>query len=237
MKLHGVAFVVINVVIFCYWPIKNSVINSYVKQYESWDIASELTTYKTKLHNQSLESYNNASTLILKYDLIELLFMLNQEIHSTTFKTLDSLIKIYNENNAPPYFANYNISEIITSNQYPSEFESILKKLVIIDFAEHVYLSSLGCNFILDRFCVIKIPNNAPVSKYCVFGLASSFDSENTFGNYLVIGNNTILDPLEVPYKLSSPFDSTTLIHKYVKLYNQKDSLISTYKTKIIDLN
>lgn len=73
MKLHSVVFVVINVVIFCYWPLKNSVINSYVKQYESWDIDSELTTYKTKLHNQYLESYNNASKLILKYDLIELL--------------------------------------------------------------------------------------------------------------------------------------------------------------------
>lgn len=237
MKLHSLIFVAINVIIFCYWPIKNSVLSSYAKQYESWDIATDITTYKTKLKKQSLESYNNASTLILKNDLLELLFMLNQEIYSTPFTTLDSFIKIYNENNAPPYFANHNISEIITSNQYPSEFESILKKLAIIDFAEHVYLNSLGCNFILDRFCVIKIPNNAPVTKYCVFCLASSFDSENTFGNYLVIGNETILDPLEVPYKLTSPIDSTTLIHKYVKLYNQKDSLISTYKTKIIDLD
>jgi len=237
MKLHSFVFFTINLIILCYWPIKNSVLSSYAKQHESWDIATDLTTYKTKLQKQSLESYNNASTLILKYDLLELLLMLNEEINSSTFTTLDSLINIYNHNNRLPYTPNHNISEISTSNQYPSGLESILKKLATIDFAEHVYLSTLGCNFILDRFCVIKIPNNVPVSKYCVFGLASSFDSEITFGNYLVIGNDTILDPLEVPYKLTSPFDSTTLIHKYVKLYNQKDSLLSTYKTKIIELD
>lgn len=239
MKTICLTFLTLNVILFSYWPIKRYALSSYADQYSKWDIYSKLNDNKFILEKLFACFYfkpSPSASDLLNLNFIKLIGNLN--VNSMQFNSVDSIINEYLQSLAfhyPDHILNIRMPKF-DLNQYPSEFIPILNKLSILTISEYAFNSSYGTGFCgLDKIQIIKIPNGHTTKKYSIFCLeGTSFEYERT---YLLIGKDTISDQLTNIYKLSSPIDSTTIIHKYVKLYGQKDSLISTYKTKIIELD
>ncbi|MBK8243080.1 MAG: hypothetical protein IPK88_06630 [Saprospiraceae bacterium] len=237
MKTICLTFLTLNVILFSYLPIKRYTLAYYAEQYSKWDIYSKLNDNKFILEKLFVSSYFKPSpTNIVNLNFIKSIG--NLEVNSMQFNTVDSIINEYLQQLAvlyPDHILNIRMPNF-DFNQYLSEFIPILNKLSILSISDYAFGSSYGTGFCgLDRIQIIKIPNGRTTKKYSIFCLEStSYEYEST---YLLIGKDTISDQLTNIYKLSSPIDSTTLIYKYVKLYGEKDSLISTYKTKIIELD
>lgn len=239
MKTICLTFLTLNVILFSYWPIKRYTLAYYADQYSKWEIYSKLNDNKFIL--EKLFSCSNFKPSPSASDLLNLNFIKligNLKFNSLPFKAVDSIINEYLQPLAllyPDHISNIRMPNF-DLNQYPSEFIPIINKLSILTISDYAFSSSYGIGFCgLDKIQIIKIPNGYTTKKYSIFCLeGQSYEYEST---YLLIGKDTISNQLTNIYKLSSAIDSTTLIHKYVKLYGEKDSLISTYKTKIIELD
>lgn len=164
---------------------------------------------------------------------------LNENINTTNLTTTDSLVnKIAEQNESQnSYYLIYEKPNF-NKNDYPSEFEPILIKLLIRSIARYISDRSQKPGYCCwGGYNLIKIPNGHSIRKYSLIYLNYPCNDRYFNGTYFVIGKDTILQPGVNPYIVSTPLDSTTLIHKYIRQYGEKDSLISTYKTKIIELD
>lgn len=242
MKLHSYIFLILNLILLTYWLIKKSTQISYANQYSKWEVGSNLKQYyfllSHELYKHHLHSPDYAKSQQVNFNYLKLLIDINEEIDLISFKRIDSIKNEYNnhfkvirpENTSP--FPNFKLK------YYPSEFELILNKLIVRSIGEIAFSTSYygkGCG--IDRLNICT-PYLNSINKYRLFYLYLS-TNEYFDATYLVLNKDTIINPitLPVPVKFSSPVDSTTKIYKFIHLYGQKDSLISTYKTKIIELD
>ncbi len=240
MKLHSYIFLILNLILLSYWVIRKNTLISYANKYSKWEVGSKLQQYKFSLsqylYEYQLHSPELAKIQILNHNYLKLLFNINEEIEFITLKKIDSIKNQYIKQHKVIRPENSFTLPNFNFKYYPPEFESILNKLIVRSIGEIAHTSS-G----VGRWCGIEhfnicTPYINSINKYRIFYLGS-WPCEYYEGTCLVINKDTIPDPLEVPYKLSSPIDSITIIYKYFHLYGEKDSLLSTYKTKIIELD
>lgn len=243
MKLRGLIFIILNLILLSYWAFRRNTLVSYANHFSKWEVGSKLQQYKFSLsqylYKYQLHSTEIAKIQILNHNYLKLLFNINEEIEFITFKKIDSIKNQYIKQHKVIRPENSFTLPNFNFKYYPPEFESILNKLIVRSIGEIAYTSSgVGrwCGLDLLNICT---PYVSSINKYRLFCLCLSTCDFNDYGSYLVINKDTIINPLDllVPFKLSSPIDSTTKIYKFIHLYGQKDSLISTYKTKIIELD
>lgn len=240
MKLRGLIFIILNLILLSYWAFRRNTLVSYANHFSKWEVGSKLQQYKFSLsqylYKYQLHSTEIAKIQILNYNYLKLLLNINEEIDFIALNKIDSIKNQYIKQHKVISPENKFTLPNFNSKYFPPEFESILNKLIVRSIGEIAHVTS-G----VGRWCGIEhfdigTPYINSINKYRLFYLVS-WPCEYYEGTYLVINKDTIPDPLEVPYKLSAHIDSTTKIHKYFHLYGEKDSLISTYKTKIIELD
>ncbi|MBK8243082.1 MAG: hypothetical protein IPK88_06640 [Saprospiraceae bacterium] len=236
MKRFNLILFTLNFILILYWSIKNNTLENYAEQYSKWEIGSELSSHKFYL-SRDLVIFPEVLPKLFNLNYLKLLSDLNENINTTNLTTTDSLVnKIVEQNESLTSFPyekpNFN------KNDYPPEFESILNKLLIRSIANYISDRSQKSGYCCwGGYNLIKIPNGHSIRKYSLIYLNYPCNDRYFNGTYFVIGNDRILDPSVNPYIVSSPLDSTTIIYKFVKQYGEKDSLISTFKTKIIELD
>ncbi|MCC7026939.1 MAG: hypothetical protein IT265_08290 [Saprospiraceae bacterium] len=242
MKLPSLIFIILNLILLSYWTIRRNTLISYVNQFSKWEVGSKLQQYKFSLskylYEYQLQSPVLANIQILNYNYLKLLLNINEEIDFITLNKIDSIKNQYIKQHKVISPENKFTLPNFNFKYYPPEFESILNKLIVRSIGEIAHTSS-G----VGRWCGIEhfnicTPYINSINKYRIFYLGS-WPCDYYEGTCLVINMDTLLNPLAQSglYKLSSPIDSTTIIYKYFHLYGEKDSLISTYKTKIIELD
>lgn len=238
MKRICLILFTLNLILILYWTIKKNTLVNYAEQYSKWEIGSELSSYKFYL-SRDLVIFPEVLPKLFNLNYLKLLSNLNENINTTNLTTTDSLVnKIAEQNESQnSYYLIYEKPNF-NKNDYPSEFEPILIKLLIRSIARYISDRSQKPGYCCwGGYNLIKIPNGHSIRKYSLIYLNYPCNDRYFNGTYFVIGKDTILQPGVNPYIVSTPLDSTTLIHKYIRQYGEKDSLISTYKTKIIELD